>query len=56
MSATALLIAQALIKYGPAAARAIAALFKKDEPTMEDWEKVFAIAEKSYDDYVKPKS
>ena len=50
---TAILIAQALLKYGPAVARGIAELFEKPNPTLADWEKVFVLAEKSYDDYVK---
>lgn len=50
---TALLIAEALIKYGPTLARGLAELFAKPAPTLEDWEKVFKLAEKSYDDYVK---
>jgi hypothetical protein len=51
----ALLIGQALVKYGPATARAMAAIFAKPDPTVADWENVFAPAEKSYDDYTKPK-
>jgi hypothetical protein len=50
----ALLIGQALVKYGPTMARALAALFMKDEPTLEDWEKVFALAEKPYEAYTAP--
>jgi hypothetical protein len=50
-----LLIGNILLKYGPAVARQIKALFEKDDPTVEDWEAVFALAEKSYDDYVGPR-
>lgn len=50
----ALLIGQALVKYGPTVARALAALFLKDEPTLDDWENVFALAEKPYEAYVAP--
>lgn len=50
----ALIIAEALVKYGPTVARAIAEIFEKKTPTLQDWEKVFALAEKSYEDYVKP--
>ena len=52
---TAIIIAQVLIKYGPEVARQLARLFGQKEITLEEWEKVFALAEKSYDDYVKPK-
>jgi hypothetical protein len=52
---TAIIIAQALIKYGPEVARQLAILFGQKEVTLADWEKVFVLAEKSYDDYVKPK-
>lgn len=48
------IIALALVKYGPAAARSLAALFYKKEITMADWEGVFSLAEKSYDSYTKP--
>ena len=54
MNATALLIAEALLKYGPGLARGLAELFAKPAPTLEDWEKVFALADKRYEDYVKP--
>ncbi len=49
----AILIAQLLLKYGPGVAREITLLFQKKAPTAADWEKVFALAETSYDDYVK---
>jgi hypothetical protein len=51
---TAIIIGQALIKYGPEVARQLVALFGQKEVTLTDWEKVFSLAEKSYDDYVKP--
>ena len=51
---TAEIIAMCLVKYGPSAARALVALFQKAEPTVQDWEAVFSLCEKSYDDYVKP--
>jgi hypothetical protein len=54
MNPTVIIIAEALMKYGPSVARALVEIFKKDDPTAEDWEKVFALAEKSYDDYVPP--
>lgn len=48
------LILQVLLKYGPTVAREIILLFQKPAPTMEDWNKVFDLAEKSYDEYVAP--
>lgn len=48
------IIASALIKYGPAAAKALYEIFTKPAPTDADWNKVFDLAEKSYEDYVKP--
>lgn len=49
------IIALALVKYGPAMARQLVALFqKKDAITPADWEAVFVLAEKSYEDYTKP--
>lgn len=49
-----ILIAEALIKYGPDVARGLRDIFSKDVITNEDWDAVFAkAAAKSYDDYVK---
>lgn len=48
------IIAMALVKYGPTLARGLLEIFQKDAPTTEDWERVFALAEKPYEDYVKP--
>ena len=53
MTPAALLIAEALLKYGPGAARALATLFSKPEPTLADWEVVFKVTEKTYEDYTK---
>lgn len=50
----ALLIGQILLKYGPTVAQATVEIFQKPAPTPEDWTKVFALARKSYDDYVRP--
>ena len=47
------LILEALVKFGPSAARAIADLFRKDTITAADWDKVFDLAEKSYESYIK---
>lgn len=47
------IIALALVKYGPAMARALMELFSKPTVTLADWDKVFALAEKSYEDYTK---
>lgn len=43
-------IAMALVKYGPELARALVALFQKTAPTAADWEVVFALAEKPLED------
>lgn len=48
------IIALALVKYGPQMARALYEIFSKPTPTKEDWDKVFAMAEKPYEDYTKP--
>jgi hypothetical protein len=52
--ALALLLAELLLKYGPGVARSIASIVVTDKPTLEQWEAAFKLAEKSYDDYVKP--
>lgn len=49
------LIISALVKYGPTVAREIQLLFTKENPTQEDWDKVFSLAAKSYEEYVAPK-
>ena len=49
----AILIAQALLKYGPVLARELVLLFSKETFTLEDWETVFKVSTKSYEDYVK---
>jgi hypothetical protein len=49
-----LLIGNILLKYGPAVARAVKALFEKADPTSADWEAVFALSEKPYEDYINP--
>ena len=49
------LILGILVKYGPDAARAVVKLLGKKDITLEEWEAVFIIAEKSYAEYVKPK-
>lgn len=54
MNPTTLLIIEAFLRYGPSTARAIAGLFQKESPTIEDWEKLFSTTEKSYEDYVAP--
>ncbi len=48
------LILEALIKFGPSVARAITDIFRKETITAADWDKVFALAEKSYESYIKP--
>ena len=53
MNPLALIIAEALVKYGPTLALALVDLFDKKELTRDDWLKVFQLAEKSYEDYTK---
>ena len=48
------LILQAFVKYGPAVGRAITDIFRKEVITADDWNRVFDLAEKSYDSYIKP--
>lgn len=48
------IILVALVKYGPALAKAIVDILSKDQVTKEDWDALFEKAQsKSYDDYVK---
>ena len=47
------IIAVALIKYGPAVARALFDIFSKETVLKEDWDKLFLQVEsKTYEDYV----
>jgi hypothetical protein len=47
------IILQALLIYGPEAAKAIRDILTKKDPTQADWDAVFAKAtQKSYDDYI----
>jgi hypothetical protein len=56
MSATQItLIVELMLRYGPSLARAVQQIFQKQNPTQADWDAVFALADKSYDDYIKPK-
>lgn len=52
--ATGILIAEALLKYGPGVARGIAAIFAKETHTVEDWDKIFQLAETPYEAYTAP--
>mgnify|MGYP001608700759 CR=1 FL=1 len=53
MSPTALLIVQALLTYGPTLARELQSLFAQQrDPTQEEWDKLFALYDKSYADYI----
>lgn len=44
----ALLIIELLLRYGPALAREVAALFGKKEITLDDWNRVFDMADEPY--------
>lgn len=48
-----LLIAQALLQYGPGAAKALHDIFSTANPTQAQWDALFAIA-KPYSYYVSP--
>ncbi len=50
----AVLIAQALIKYGPGLASQLSAIFQKADPTFADFDALFAQV-KTYEEYVAPK-
>lgn len=50
--ATISLIVQFALQYGIPAARKLVELFHTEKPTTEQWEAVFAPAEKSYGDYI----
>ena len=54
MNPIVILVLQSLIKYGPDLAREIVALFSVENPTQEQWNKIFDLADKSYEDYVAP--
>ena len=56
MSQTTLFIIESLLRYGPGLARELVKIFSKQaDPTLQEWEELFATAEKSYEDYIKPK-
>lgn len=48
-----LIILEFLLKYGPAFAREVVAILKKEPVTDQDWENLFAKATKSYDSYIE---
>lgn len=52
--ATIAMIAQLMIDFGVPTARKFVELLRKPAPTWDDWDDVFAQAEKPFDDYVKP--
>jgi hypothetical protein len=50
------MIISVLLEYGPMAAHELVLLFSVQNPTIEDWKKVFsATGDKTYDDYIKSK-
>lgn len=51
MNSTAI-IALYAIRFGIPAAKELALLFAKPEPTAEDWNKVWTLSDKSFEDYV----
>jgi hypothetical protein len=48
------LVATALVKYGPALAKGLYDLFRTENPTPQQWAALFELAEKKYEDYVRP--
>jgi hypothetical protein len=44
-AATTMLLVQVLLQYGPEAVRQILSIFKKADPTVEDWEALLAIVD-----------
>lgn len=50
---TAIVIAKFAIMYGIPAAQELVKLFQLKDPSHEDWAKVFALAQKPYDQYIK---
>ena len=48
-----MLIVEAFIKYGPQLAMKLVELFEKQTVTKEDFDNVFKLAEKSYEDYTR---
>ena len=52
-SEAAIIIGMALVKYGPMLAKSLYEIFSTKEPSKEQWDAVFALAEKSYEDYTK---
>lgn len=51
---TALIIAQFMITYGVPATRKLIELLRTPNPTWEQWDAVFALSEKPFDEYVNP--
>jgi hypothetical protein len=48
-----LIIAELCLKYGPSLARAFQEIFTKENPTKEDWDKVWAAADTPFEDFFK---
>jgi hypothetical protein len=51
MNPVVILAIETMLKYGPDAARAARELLKKSEPTDEDFNRLFQLADKTYDTY-----
>lgn len=49
-----ILIGEILLKYGPIVAQQWQKIFSKEKPTDADWEAIWALTYKSYDQYVAP--
>lgn len=50
-----LLAIKALVKYAPGMVESIREVISKKDPTEEDWNALFAKADKTYDQYIEGK-
>jgi hypothetical protein len=48
---TAIIIAELLLRYGPDVAQKFQAIFATQAPTQAQWDEVWALSRKSFDDY-----
>jgi hypothetical protein len=48
---TAIIIAELLLRYGPDVAQKFQTIFATQSPTQAQWDEVWALSKKSFDDY-----
>lgn len=48
---TAIIIAELLLRYGPEVASKMQAIFATQTPTQAQWDEVWALSRKTFDDY-----